>query len=65
MCVRRSDRVQHMFFKGREDVIESWYIRLDQLAGRIIEKASHKKKTRVLVISDHGFRAIRLQGPFE
>ncbi len=55
-CVFDSlDRVQHMFFKGREDVIESWYIRLDQLVGRIIEKASHKKKTRVLVISDHGF----------
>ena len=55
-CVFDSlDRVQHMFFKGREDVIEAWYIRLDQLIGRIIEKASRKKNTRILILSDHGF----------
>lgn len=55
-CVFDSlDRVQHMFFKGREDVIESWYIRLDKLVGRILEKASQKKNLRVLVMSDHGF----------
>ncbi|MFN8434533.1 MAG: alkaline phosphatase family protein [Anaerolineales bacterium] len=55
-CVFDSlDRVQHMFFKGREDVIEAWYIRLDQLVGRIIERATRKQKTRILVVSDHGF----------
>jgi hypothetical protein len=55
-CVFDSlDRVQHMFFKGRGDVIESWYIRLDKLIGRVLEKASHKKNLRVLVMSDHGF----------
>lgn len=55
-CVFDSlDRVQHMFFKGREDVIEAWYIRLDQLVGRIVEKATRTPKTRVLVVSDHGF----------
>lgn len=55
-CVFDSlDRVQHMFFKGREDVIEAWYIRLDQLIGRIVERASRKQKTRILVVSDHGF----------
>lgn len=54
-CVFDSlDRVQHMFFKGREDVIEAWYIRLDQMIGRIIEKASHKK-IRIIIVSDHGF----------
>ncbi|MBI2332303.1 MAG: alkaline phosphatase family protein, partial [Chloroflexi bacterium] len=55
-CVFDSlDRVQHMFFKGREDVIEAWYIRLDQMVGRIMERASRNKKTRILVVSDHGF----------
>lgn len=55
-CVFDSlDRVQHMFFKGREDIIEAWYIRLDQLIGRIVERASGKQKTRILVVSDHGF----------
>ena len=54
-CVFDSlDRVQHMFFKGREDVIEAWYVRLDQMVGRIIERAG-KKKTRILIVSDHGF----------
>src|SRR5688572_5084538 len=55
-CVFDSlDRVQHMFFKGREDVIESGYIRLDKLVGRVFEKTSQKKNLRVLVMSDHGF----------
>lgn len=55
-CVFDSlDRVQHMFFKSREDIIEDWYIRLDALVGRIVERASRKKKTRILVVSDHGF----------
>lgn len=55
-CVFDSlDRVQHMFFKGREDIIENWYIRLDQMIGRIMERASRKKKTRILIVSDHGF----------
>ncbi|MFM8367687.1 MAG: alkaline phosphatase family protein, partial [Chloroflexota bacterium] len=30
-------------------------IRLDQLIGRIVERASRKQKTRILVVSDHGF----------
>lgn len=55
-CVFDSlDRVQHMFFKGREDIIESWYIRLDQMIGRIMERAARKTKTRILIVSDHGF----------
>lgn len=55
-CVFDSlDRVQHMFFKGREDVIEAWYVRLDQMIGRIMERASRKKKTRIIIVSDHGF----------
>jgi predicted AlkP superfamily phosphohydrolase/phosphomutase len=54
-CVFDSlDRVQHMFFKGREDVIEAWYIRLDAMIGRIMERAA-RRKTKVVIVSDHGF----------
>lgn len=54
-CVFDSlDRVQHMFFKGREDIIEAWYIRLDAMIGRIMERAA-RKKTKVVIVSDHGF----------
>ncbi|HNA89086.1 MAG TPA: alkaline phosphatase family protein [Anaerolineales bacterium] len=54
-CVFDSlDRVQHMFFKGREDVIEAWYIRLDAMIGRIMARAA-RKKTKVIIVSDHGF----------
>lgn len=55
-CVFDSlDRVQHMFWKGREDVVEAWYIRLDQLLGRILEKASVRNNAKILILSDHGF----------
>ncbi|NOH03354.1 MAG: hypothetical protein HND47_16030 [Chloroflexi bacterium] len=55
-CVFDSlDRVQHMFFKSREDVVEAWYIRLDQMVGRFVERASRKRKARIVVVSDHGF----------
>jgi predicted AlkP superfamily phosphohydrolase/phosphomutase len=55
-CVFDSlDRVQHMFYKNRADVIEAWYKRLDALVGRIVEKVSRGRKTRILVVSDHGF----------
>lgn len=55
-CVFDSlDRVQHMFWKGREDVLEAWYIKLDRLIGRILEKTSRRNNTKVLILSDHGF----------
>lgn len=51
------DRVQHMFWRDREDIIEAWYQRLDSLVGRIEEAAGRpgKDSLRLLVISDHGF----------
>lgn len=55
-CVFDSlDRVQHMFWKDREDVIESWYIKLDDLIGRIHKKAMEKGEVKLLIVSDHGF----------
>jgi len=59
-CVFDSlDRVQHMFWKTRPDIIEKWYLKLDQLAGLVNQKvASHSDegKTRLLILSDHGFK---------
>jgi hypothetical protein len=58
-CVFDSlDRIQHMYLRDRQDIIESWYVKLDALFGRIIRKIQQNPKladTRVLVVSDHGF----------
>lgn len=58
-CVFDSlDRIQHMFLRDREDVIESWYIKLDGLLGRIEEKIRTKRggdDIHLVVVSDHGF----------
>ena len=50
------DRVQHMFFRDRPDVVRDWYRHLDQFVGEVQEKTSTwDKKHRFLVLSDHGF----------
>lgn len=52
------DRVQHMFLRDREDIVFSWYERLDAFVGQVqaeIEKLGLEKH-RFLVLSDHGFR---------
>jgi hypothetical protein len=58
-CVFDSmDRVQHMFWKNRPEVVESWYLKLDALAGRISSKLKSKpdgEKYNLLFLSDHGF----------
>ncbi len=57
-CVFDSlDRVQHMFWRDRPDIIEDWYIKLDDLVGRVVDalQARGLDKTRLLVVSDHGF----------
>jgi hypothetical protein len=51
------DRVQHMFFRDRPDLVRDWYRDLDQFVGEVQEKTSTwDKKHRFLVLSDHGFR---------
>jgi predicted AlkP superfamily phosphohydrolase/phosphomutase len=50
------DRVQHMFFHNRMDVVQDWYRRLDRFVGDVntqVEKWSGKY--RYLILSDHGF----------
>ncbi|MCL4869014.1 MAG: alkaline phosphatase family protein [Anaerolineae bacterium] len=51
------DRIQHMFWRTRPDVIESWYVRLDGLVGRVQQQLSARGKTapQLMVLSDHGF----------
>jgi len=50
------DRVQHMFFHNRKDVVFDWYKRLDGFVGEVQEKISGwKGKYQFLVLSDHGF----------
>jgi len=48
------DRIQHMFWRDRPDIIEDWYQRLDNLVGRV-EQEIETNKTRLLIVSDHGF----------
>ena len=48
------DRVQHMFWHDRPDIIEEWCIQLDQLVGQVSDIVE-AKKSHLLVVSDHGF----------
>jgi predicted AlkP superfamily phosphohydrolase/phosphomutase len=51
------DRIQHMFWKDRTDIIASWYEKLDGLVGQV-ESAfglDGSGDARLMVVSDHGF----------
>jgi predicted AlkP superfamily phosphohydrolase/phosphomutase len=51
------DRIQHMFWHSRPDVVDAWYVRLDALIGRVERRLADlgHEKTRIFVLSDHGF----------
>lgn len=52
------DRVQHMFWRDRPDIIEQWYEKLDSMIGRIESRLAERGllgKVRLLILSDHGF----------
>lgn len=54
------DRVQHMFFHNRMDVVEDWYRRLDRFVGDTRAKVdAWSGKYRFLILSDHGFSDFR------
>ena len=54
------DRVQHMFFHDRMDVVEEWYKRLDRFVGDVSERVGQwGGKYRYLIMSDHGFSDFR------
>ena len=50
------DRVQHMFFHNRMDVVQDWYRRLDRLVGDVTAQVDQwSGNYRYLILSDHGF----------
>jgi hypothetical protein len=50
------DRIQHMFFRDRMDVVEEWYRRLDRFVGETSARVqAWTGKYRYLILSDHGF----------
>jgi hypothetical protein len=54
------DRVQHMFFHNRMDVVQDWYKRLDGFVGEVSAKVDvWSGKYRFLLMSDHGFTDFR------
>ncbi len=54
------DRVQHMFFHSRMDVVQDWYRRLDRFVGEVNARVeSWDDKYRYLILSDHGFSDFR------
>jgi predicted AlkP superfamily phosphohydrolase/phosphomutase len=54
------DRVQHMFFHNRMDVVQDWYRRLDRFVGDITAQVEQwTGKYRYLILSDHGFSDFR------
>jgi len=56
------DRVQHMFFHNRMDVVHDWYQRLDRFVGDITAQVEDwTGKYRYLILSDHGFSDFRIK----
>jgi len=51
------DRIQHMFWRDRKDILEKWYIKLDELVGQVEKVIENQglEQTRLLIVSDHGF----------
>jgi predicted AlkP superfamily phosphohydrolase/phosphomutase len=54
------DRVQHMFFHDRLDVVQDWYQRLDRFVGDLQARLNAwTGQYRFLILSDHGFADFR------
>jgi predicted AlkP superfamily phosphohydrolase/phosphomutase len=54
------DRVQHMFFHNRMNVVQDWYKRLDRFVGDVSTRVEGwSGKYRYLILSDHGFSDFR------
>ncbi len=51
------DRIQHMFWRDRMDVVEKWYLQLDGLVGRVEDQLKKQSPgpVNMLIVSDHGF----------
>lgn len=52
------DRVQHMFLRTHQDIVDQWYIKLDRFVGEVQSRIDklNLEKYRFIILSDHGFR---------
>ena len=52
------DRVQHMFLRSDPELVEQWYIKLDEFVGEVQDHINKLglEKVRFLILSDHGFK---------
>jgi predicted AlkP superfamily phosphohydrolase/phosphomutase len=54
------DRIQHMFFHDRMDIVQDWYRRLDEFVGQVTNTLeTWRGSYRYLILSDHGFSHFR------
>lgn len=54
------DRIQHMFFYDRMDIVHGWYRLLDEYVGIVMQQVDQwSGKHRFLMLSDHGFSDFR------
>jgi predicted AlkP superfamily phosphohydrolase/phosphomutase len=54
------DRIQHMFFHDRMDIVHGWYKLLDEFVGTVSAQVEGwSGKHRYLILSDHGFSDFR------
>jgi predicted AlkP superfamily phosphohydrolase/phosphomutase len=51
------DRIQHMFWYSRPDIVDEWYVQLDGLLGRVERHLEDlgQGEADIFVLSDHGF----------
>ena len=54
------DRIQHMFFHNRMDIVHGWYKLLDEYIGTVTQQVNQwSGKHRFIILSDHGFSDFR------
>ena len=51
------DRIQHMYWRDRPEVVEEWYAKYDALVGDVLARypLGNSGDQRLVILSDHGF----------
>jgi predicted AlkP superfamily phosphohydrolase/phosphomutase len=51
------DRIQHMFWRDRPDIVDEWYMKLDALVARVERRLTGlgEDQAKIVILSDHGF----------
>ena len=54
------DRLQHMFWRDRPDIIDGWYVQLDHFVGDVMANSNvtSEGKGRLVILSDHGVERV-------